>query len=222
MSFLPLHAMDSVFQSYGYGAVFAGVMLESIGLPLPGESLMIAAALYTAATHHLSIYILVPTAAAGAIAGDQIGYFLGRWIGYRVLARWGRKIGLSDERLELGRYLFRRYGAAVVFFGRFVAVLRTFAAVLSGANRMPWHTFLLWNSLGGIAWTCLYGFGAYGLGDAAKRLSGPVGIVLGVAGAAALAAAFLFIKRNEHRLLDDARRQMRASGEEKGKLEKTV
>ena len=214
MSFLPLRAMDSVFQGYGYGAVFAGVMLESIGLPLPGESLMIAAALYAAATHHLSIYILVPAAAAGAIAGDQIGYFLGRWIGYRLLARWGRKIGLSDERLELGRYLFRRYGAVVVFFGRFVAVLRTFAAALSGANRMPWHTFLLWNSLGGIAWTSLYGFGAYALGDAAKRLSGPVGVVLGMVGAAALLAAFLFIRRNERRLLDEAQREMeRAPGE---------
>ena len=213
MSILPLHAMDSLFQQYGYGTVFAGVMLESIGLPLPGESLMIAAALYAATTHHLDIYILVPVAALGAITGDQIGYFIGRWIGFRLLARWGRKVGLSDERLELGRYLFRRYGAVVVFFGRFVAILRTFAAVLAGANRMPWHTFLLWNSLGGIAWTCLYGFGAYALGDAAKHVSGPVGIAMGAVGAAALITAFLFVKRNEHRLLEEARQNMKKSDE---------
>lgn len=204
-----MHALDNLFQSYGYTAVFLGIMLESIGLPLPGESLMIGAAIYAATTHKMDIYVLVPLAAAGAISGDQIGFFLGRWIGFRVLARWGRKIGLTEERLGLGRYLFKRYGGWVVFFGRFVAVLRTFAAMLAGALRMPWHTFLLWNALGGITWTTTYGFGAYALGDAAKRVSGPAGITLGVAGAAALVAAFIFIKRNESRLLEAAKQDMR-------------
>ena len=211
MSLLPLHLLDSLFQQYGYTAVFAIIMLESIGLPLPGESMMIAAALYAASTHHLNIFILVLLAAAAAICGDQIGYFIGRWIGYRMLTRWGRKLGLSDDRLELGRFLFRKYGAGVVFFGRFVAILRTFAALLAGANRMPWHSFLLWNSLGGISWTALYGFGAYALGDAAKRISGPVGIVPAVIGAAALLAAIIFIHRNESRLIGDARREMQQS-----------
>ncbi len=205
----PVHDLTGLLHQYGYAAIFTCIMLESIGLPLPGESLMIAAALYAATTHSLSIYILVPLAAGGAISGDQIGYFIGRWIGYRLLARWGRKLGLTDERLELGRFLFRKYGAEVVFFGRFVAFLRTFAAVLSGANRMPWHIFLLWNSLGGIAWTSLYGFGAYALGDAAKRLKGPVGIGLAVVGGTALLAALIFVKRNESRLLEQARREMR-------------
>lgn len=208
MSFLSLQSMDGLFQHYGYSAVFAGIMLESIGLPLPGESLMIAAALYASTTHHLNIFVLVPLAAAGAIVGDQIGYFVGRWIGYPLLARWGRKLGLTDDRLELGRYLFRKYGGGVVFFGRFVAFLRTFAALLAGANRMPWHTFLLWNSIGGICWTTLYGFGAYLLGDAAKRISGPVGLVLAVAGGAALISAFIFVKRNETRLMEEARQEM--------------
>ncbi len=149
-------------------------------------------------------------AAAGAVCGDQIGYFLGRWIGFRVLARWGRKLGLSDERLELGRFLFRKYGGRMVFIGRFVAVLRTFVALLAGANTMPWHSFLLWNALGGIGWTSLYGFGSYLLGNAAKRISGPVGIALGLAGGAVLLAAFVFVKRNESRLLDEARREMKA------------
>ncbi len=171
---------------------------------------MIAAALYASATHALDIFVLVPVAAAGAISGDQIGYLIGRWIGYRVLARWGRKVGLTEERLGLGRFLFRKYGPAVVFFGRFVAILRTFAAVLSGANRMPWHIFLVWNALGGIGWTSLYGFGAYALGDAAKRVSGPVGIGMAVVGSVALVGAVIFIKRNERRLMDEARRQMEA------------
>jgi membrane protein DedA with SNARE-associated domain len=213
MSLLSLHSMDALFQQYGYAAVFVGVLLESIGLPLPGESLMITAAVYASTTHHLNIFVLVPLAAAGAIAGDQIGFFIGHWIGVRVLERWGRKLGLTEERLELGRFLFRKYGASVVFFGRFVAFLRTFAAVLAGANRMPWHTFLLWNSLGGICWTALYGFGAYFLGDAAKRVSGPAGTVLAVVGAVALVAAVIFVKRNETRLIEEARREMqRARG----------
>jgi membrane protein DedA with SNARE-associated domain len=205
-----LQGLTHLFDEYGYAVVFAGVMLESIGLPLPGESLMIAAALYAAGSGHLNILILVPVAAAGAICGDQIGYGVGRWIGYRVLTRWGRRAGLSDERLELGRFLFRRYGAWVVFLGRFVAFLRTFAAMLAGANQMPWHSFLVWNALGGIGWTALYGFGAYGLGDAAKRLSGPVGIGLGLVGAVVLVAVVVFVKRNEKRLLEEARREMKA------------
>jgi len=202
--------LHTLLHEYGYAGVFLCVMLESIGLPLPGESLMIAAALYASATHALDIFVLVPIAAAGAISGDQIGYLIGRWIGYRVLARWGRKVGLTEERLGLGRFLFRKYGPAVVFFGRFVAILRTFAAVLSGANRMPWHIFLVWNALGGIGWTSLYGFGAYALGDAAKRVSGPVGIGMAVVGSVALVGAVIFIKRNERRLMDEARRQMEA------------
>ena len=217
MSILPFQSLTNLLHDYGYAAVFLGIMLESIGLPLPGESLMIGAAIYAATTHELNILILVPLAAAGAISGDQIGYFIGRWIGYRVLARWGRKLGLTEERLELGRFLFRKYGGGVVFFGRFIAILRTFAALLAGANRMPWHTFLLWNSLGGIAWTGLYGFAAYMLGDAAKRVTGPVGVGMAVVGGAALLAGFIFVKRNERRLIEDARQEMkRTSGETTG------
>jgi membrane protein DedA with SNARE-associated domain len=211
MSLLSFRSIDGLLGEYGYAVVFLGVMLESIGLPLPGESLMIAAAIYAATTHHLDIYVLVPIAAAGAIVGDQIGFFVGRSIGFRVLARWGRKIGLNDERLELGRFLFRKYGGGVVFLGRFVAVLRTFAALLAGANRMPWHTFLLWNSLGGICWTGLYGFCAYFLGDTVKRLSGPVGIVLAIVGAIVLVTGFIFVKRNETRLLAQAKQEMKRS-----------
>ncbi len=211
MSLLPLHALDGLLRQYGDAAVFVGVLLESMGLPLPGESLLVAAGVYAATTHHLNIFLMVPIAAAGAICGDQIGFFVGRWVGLPVLAHWGRKVGLTQERIDLGRYLFRRYGGRVVFFGRFVAVLRTFAALLAGANNMPWHRFLLWNALGGIGWSSLYGFGAYLLGDAAKRINGPLGIALGVVGAAALVAAFIFIKRNQARLTGDAERDMRRS-----------
>jgi membrane protein DedA with SNARE-associated domain len=209
-----LQWLQTLLQDYGYAAVGLGVLLESTGLPLPGESLMITAAIYAATTHKLSIFVLVPVAALGAICGDQIGYFIGRSIGFRALARFGRKIGLTDERLELGRFLFKKYGGRVVFFGRFVAILRTFVALLGGANRMPWHSFLLWNALGGIGWTTLYGFGAYALGDAAKNLSGPVGIGLGVAGAILLIGAAVFVKRNEKRLMDEAKQDMQRQSQQ--------
>jgi membrane protein DedA with SNARE-associated domain len=203
-------SLHGLLHQYGYWVVFWGILLESIGLPLPGESLMIAAAVYAVTTGNMNIFFIVPLAAAGAICGDQIGYGIGRWIGFALLQRWGRRLGLSDDRLALGRFLFRRYGGWVVFLGRFVALLRTFAAVLAGANRMPWHSFLLWNALGGAGWTALYGFGAYGLGEGARRLSGPIGIGLGVAGGMALLAAVVFVNRNEKRLLEEARRQMKA------------
>jgi membrane protein DedA with SNARE-associated domain len=187
------------------------VFLESAGLPLPGESLVIAAAIYAATTHHMSIVVLVPVVACDAITGDQLGYIVGRWIGYRLLTHWGRKAGLSDERLEVGRYLFRRYGGQVVFFGRFVAVLRNLAAVLAGANCMPWRNFLLWNALGGIGWSSLYGFGAWALGDAVKRISGPARLAVAAIGIIVLIAAFFVVRRNKARLLDDVHRDM-ASG----------
>ena len=198
---MPVPAIEEAIRTYGYAAVGLGLLLESMGLPLPGESLIVAAAIYAATTHQLDITTLVIVAAVGAICGDQIGYGIGRWLGVRLLARWGRKIGLNSQRLALGRYLFHRYGAAIVFGGRFVAILRTFAALLAGANRMPWHRFLLWNGLGGACWASLYGFGAYFLGDAAVHLRGPIGFTLGFLAAATLVVALLYVRKNEARLL---------------------
>ena len=204
LSLLPVQGIEEAIHTYGYIAVGIGLLLESIGLPLPGESLLVAAAIYAATTHQLDITTLVLVAAAGAICGDQIGYAIGRLFGAWLLARWGNRVGLTGQRLVLGRHLFRRYGAAIVFGGRFVAVLRTFAAVLAGANRMPWHQFLLWNSLGGACWAGLYGVGAYLLGDAAEHLRGPIGFTLGIVAAAALVAALLYIRKNEAALLTAA------------------
>ncbi len=213
MSLISLHALEHLLHEYGYVVIFLGIMLESIGLPLPGESLMIAAAIYAATTHNINIVILVAAAAAGAIVGDQIGYVIGRCIGYPALKRFGGRLGLTEERFELGRYLFHRYGGRIVFFGRFIAFLRTFAAILAGANKMQWHTFMIWNGLGGICWTALYGFGAFFLGDAAKHLSGPIGLAMAAVGGTAIVASLIFVKRNEKRLIADAERDMEQSGE---------
>jgi len=202
------HLLATLLHRYGYGGIGVVIMLESIGMPLPGESLMLAAAIYAAATNELDIVAVVLVASAGAIAGGEIGFLLGRSIGLRLLTRFGRRIGLTPQRLRLGQFLFRRHGGKVVFFGRFIVVLRTLAALLAGAIGMDWRSFLLFNVLGGFAWCSLYGFGAYLLGDAARHLSGPIGIVIGVIGTAAIISVVIFLKRNEKRLQADAEREM--------------
>ena len=198
------HHLDHLLAHYGYGVVGLAVMLESMGAPLPGESLLIGTALYCATTHKLEIGWVVAAAVAGAIMGDNLGYLIGRSLGFRLLTRWGGHVGLSDDRLTLGRYLFRRHGGKVVFFGRFIAVLRTFAALLAGANRMPWLPFLVYNALGGVGWAGGYSVAAYLLGRQMEKISGPLGIGLGVIALIVVGSVFVFLKRNEKRLTNDA------------------
>jgi membrane protein DedA with SNARE-associated domain len=118
--------------TYGYWTVGGIIALESMGLPLPGEATLIAAAVYAATTHHLNIWLVIAAAATGAIVGDNIGYWIGREIGYRLLLRYGHYVYLTEARIKLGQYLFFRHGGKIVFFGRFVAVLRALAAILAG------------------------------------------------------------------------------------------
>jgi membrane protein DedA with SNARE-associated domain len=196
--------------------------LESMGVPLPGESMVIAASLYAGSTHRLSIITVVVAAALGAIIGDNIGFLIGRELGCRLLKRYGHYIGVDQHRLNLGQYLFRHHGGKVVFFGRFVAILRTFAALLAGANRMPWPDFLLYNALGGVTWACLYGFGAYLLGKAVTEFAKPVGIGIGIAAAVVVVGVGVFLKRNEARLTEAAEREVRADPPKPGGLSAAV
>ena len=201
---------EHLIQQYGYGVVGVVICLEAMGLPLPGESLLIATAIYAATTHQLAIEWIVISAAVGAIMGDNFGYLIGHWLGRPALEKYGPKIYLTVERQRLGQYLFLRYGGIVVFTGRFVAFMRTFVALLAGANRMHWTRFLFWNALGGIAWTHGYGIGAYLLGAQAHRLAGPIGLVIGVVAAIAAVAVIWFLKKNERRLMERAKTDMDA------------
>jgi membrane protein DedA with SNARE-associated domain len=119
--------------TYGFLAIGVIIALESMGLPLPGETVLALAALY-AAHHGHSVTAVVVSAAVGAMLGDNVGYWIGREFGYRLLRRYGTHIGLSPNKIKLGQYLFLRHGSTVVFFGRFVAVLRVLAAVLAGGQ----------------------------------------------------------------------------------------
>lgn len=206
MSILSSHAALHLVERYGPSLVGVLTALEAAGLPLPAESMLIAASVYAGTTGKLSIAAVVGAAAIGAIVGDNVGYVIGRTLGYAALHRWGKRVGLSEERLTLGRYLFKRYGGRVVFAGRFVALLRTFVALLAGANRMPWRRFLVSNAAGGIVWACLYGFGAYALGNAVKRISGPAAMALAVAAAVAVAIGLVYLRRHEAELIARAQR----------------
>jgi membrane protein DedA with SNARE-associated domain len=164
-------------QSYGYYAVFALIALESMGIPLPGETALIAAALYSGTTHHLSIVVLAVVAASAAVIGDNAGYWIGKTGGQRLAERYGRYVHLDRSKLKVGRYLFARHGVKVVFFGRFVAVLRTYAAFFAGVSMMRWPRFLVANAVGGLLWAGVYAFGAYALGSAASSVGSTITIV---------------------------------------------
>jgi membrane protein DedA with SNARE-associated domain len=164
-------SLISLVQVHGPWIIFVVVALESAGVPLPGETILVAAALLAAATNQIDIAVVVAAAAAGAIVGDGIGYTIGRRFGMPLLRKYGRYIRLDENRLLIGRYLFFRYGSAVVFFGRFIAVLRMFAALLAGANSMPAGRFFFFNVTGGICWACLFGFGAHAVGTEIYKIS---------------------------------------------------
>lgn len=186
---------------YGCWAVFFVVMFEAMGVPLPGESALVAAGVYAGATGHLSIVNVIVAAAAGAITGDNCGFWIGRRFGTRLLERFGKFVGLTPARLQMGRYLFERHGGKIVFFGRFVAFLRVFAALLAGANRYPWPSFLLYNAAGGATWATTISLAAFVFGDAITRVSGIVGLV-GLAGAVAGIIAFLVILNRQEKKLE--------------------
>ncbi len=200
--------LDDLLARYGYAAVLVFVAVESLGVPFPGETMLIAASLYAGATDRLQIGLVVAAAAGGAILGDNIGYGLGYWGGHRLLERYGKYVRINPRRIKLGQYVFERYGGKIVFFGRFISILRTYAAFLAGTNRMPWTRFLLFNAAGGIIWSCVYGFAAYFLGGVITGLSTPVDIALGVLGAIIVVGFLVFLRRNETRLEDEAERRL--------------
>ncbi|RUP00706.1 DedA family protein [Hyphomicrobium sp.] len=188
-----------LFQTYGVWTVALIVGLESLGIPLPGEAVLILASVY-ASTHGGNIAMVIAAAAIGAIIGDNIGYLIGRYFGYRLVLRFGPAIGISEGRIKLGQYLFQRYGGAVVFFGRFFAVLRFLAAFLAGVNQLAWPRFLVANALGGLVWATIVGISAYTLGREIHELRGPVGTAAAVVAASVLLAIFLYLRRHEAEL----------------------
>jgi membrane protein DedA with SNARE-associated domain len=194
--------LHDLMTTYGLWALFVLVMLESMGLPVPGETALVSAALYAGATQHFALWEVIAVAFAGAVTGDTAGYWIGRTLGFRLLARYGRHVRITEDRLKIGRYLFRRHGGKIVFFGRFVALLRVLAALLAGANHMPWPRFFVMNAAGGLAWAATFATAAYVFGDRVNRVEGPIAIGLLVLVAAGVCVALFTAHRYEKQLMD--------------------
>jgi membrane protein DedA with SNARE-associated domain len=197
---LLIETIQPLISQHGYWVVFLVIMLESAGVPLPGESALILAAVYAGATGQLDITYVIITAIAAATIGDNCGFWIGRIYGVGLLERYGRFVNLTESRLKVGRYLFERHGAKIVFFGRFVAVLRVFAAVLAGVNKYGWKPFLFFNAAGAIVWATTMGLGGYLFGDSIHRVSGALGIAALVIAVIGIFAFIYIMRRQEKRI----------------------
>ncbi|HXY81454.1 MAG TPA: DedA family protein [Gaiellaceae bacterium] len=178
--------VTSFFIQHGLPLLFVVVMLESFGIPLPGETALIAFGVL-AAQGHYSIEWVIVIAAAGAIVGDNLGYWLiGRLGGRALFERWRWLRGYAERVLPRAERIMARHGGKTVFFGRFIAVLRFTAAWVAGLGRMHWWRFLFWNAAGGIVWAASVGLVAFYAGKAAADAIQRYGL-FAAAGVAALA-----------------------------------
>jgi membrane protein DedA with SNARE-associated domain len=182
-----LAAIIDIPPNVGYAAVFALIAIETMGIPVPGETALIAAALL-AHGGQMDIVTLVVVASAAAIIGDNIGFAIGRKGGRKLLLRPGPFHAQRLRVIELGEPFFAKHGPKAVFFGRWVSGLRIASAWLAGINGMSWPVFLLWNALGGIVWASAVGFGVYLAGHVAEdifRVGGPIAAAVVVIAVAA-------------------------------------
>ena len=148
---ISLEFVQHLAEEYGYGAVFTGVLLENTGMPIPGETITLVGG-FLAGSDDLKYEWVLLSAIAGAIAGDNFGYWLGRWGGWPLLTRLGSWFNIPEKRLEQAREQFSTNATQAVFLGRFVTLLRIFAGPLAGIAQMPYEKFLLCNAAGAVVW----------------------------------------------------------------------
>jgi membrane protein DedA with SNARE-associated domain len=186
-------------ERYGYAAVIGALLLESFGLPLPGEAMLIAGAAL-AAGGELRLVPLLVSAWLAAVAGDNIGFAIGRFGGRRLILRYGARIGITESRLARVEAFFRRFGAQIVLVARFFAVLRQLNGLVAGTVGMGWWRFLAFNALGAALWVSAWGFGVYyfgrSLGHVAARLHGLHYVIGSLALVLVVAAVVLFGRRH--------------------------
>jgi membrane-associated protein len=189
-----LAAIVNVPPNVGYPVVFALIAIETMGIPVPGETALIAAALL-AHDGQLDIVPLIAIASLAAIVGDNIGFAIGRKGGRRVFAAPGPLYEHRLKLLEHGEPFFAKHGPKAVFLGRWVSGLRIASAWLAGINNMRWPTFLFWNALGGIAWATSIALGVYLLGKVAEDILKTAGPALAVAAVLAIVAFVVWRRR---------------------------
>jgi membrane protein DedA with SNARE-associated domain len=203
-----LGPLSELVARHGYAVVAVAIGLESTGVPVPGETMLVTAAIYAGTTHHLNIGLVILWACVGAIAGDNLGFIIGRRFGYPLLLRYGDLLNLNPARIKLGEFLFRHHGGKVVFLGRFVALLRALAALLAGINCMPWTRFLFFNATGAVVWASVYGSAAYWFGEEIERFSRPVSVAIVIVAVLATVAFLTFVRRHEAALEAAAEREI--------------
>lgn len=186
--------IDHLLGRWGYVVVFAVVLAQASGVPVPGTTALAAAAVYAATTHRLAIAGVIIAAAAGAILGFAISFAVGRAGGWRLLDRYGARLRLTEMRLRSARAFFASRGGTVVVLSRFVTGLRTWGGLIAGANLMPWPRFLVMNVIGGLAWAIGNGIGYYLFGDAINSASTAVQIALIALGVVSFLATVLVLR----------------------------
>jgi membrane protein DedA with SNARE-associated domain len=189
-------------QSWALVLLFLLITVESAGVPLPGETALVASGVL-ASQSKLDIVAVVVVASAAAIVGDNAGYWVGRKGGRRLLERWSLVARHAKRVLPRAERIFARHGGKTVFFGRFVAILRITAAWMAGISHMPWWRFLLFNAAGGILWATLVGLVAYYSGEAAAGAIQTYGLYAAAAIAVATVAALLGLRWWERRMVAD-------------------
>jgi membrane protein DedA with SNARE-associated domain len=192
-----METLHAYIVQYGYWAVFGTILAEDFGVPVPGETLLITGSLL-ASQGQMDIVHLLLAAWVGALAGDNIGYAIGRFGGRRLVLRFGHYAFINEQKLERTEAFFGKYGGAVVVLARFFEVLRQLNGIVAGIARMHWRRFLVYNALGAALWVCFWGMLFYELGGKALRLVHAfkrLELILIVVGALALAALIIYLLR---------------------------
>ena len=180
--------LSQLFAQYGYAAIFFGVFLENAGVPVPGETMVLAGGALAHAGH-LSLPLVIATAILAATLGDNLGFLVGRQGGRRLVERYGARIGFTRARLDEFDRFFDRHGAKTVFVARFITGLRVFCAILAGGSGMRWPAFLVFNAAGAVVWSTTIALVGYFLGKSWATIERWIG----GAGVAGLVVVLVFV-----------------------------
>ncbi len=195
-----LNTIRDVIETWGYLLVFAGIAIESSGIPFPGETFLLVGAATAAGSNRLQIEWVILAAISGAILGDNLGYLAGKKLGRPLLKKIGPILHFSEKKQAYLESYFEKHGAKTVFTGRFIALLRAWAAFFAGMNGMPYRTFLIYNALGGICWAVTFGLLGFFFGSNLPLLEKWLGrfsyVALGIV-IVGVVAFFIYRKRKE-------------------------